>query len=352
VTRPLQYAGRGLYSAVHLSVLPALLDLESSTALHVNWLAKAPLVEERVPMWTHRWYNPDGSLSLQVEKCGTPAADGSTDYLLTIPGQCDFHLNPVAGTVAIDAHEDIAPNTLEHWLIDQALPRLLAQQGHSVAHASLVRIDTHTALFLGRSGWGKSTLAGLLHRRGHTALCDDCALLELRDGLVWATPAYPGIRLFEDSVEHAIDDSAVLAQVAAYSDKQRVIDLSLDRSLHGPQPLTAIYLLSDPTHASDAITIEPLTRAGACMALVEHSFRLDPTDHESTVQILRQASAYAHAVPAFTLCYPHDFTRKDDQIRLLLDHFRNLAGQTECAVSMSKVASHSRLTCGAVPAIK
>lgn len=266
--------------------------------------------------WLHEWRNPDDSVSLQLARLPTPSS-----YLLRAPGFCDFHIDTDASTILIDPIDGLDPHTLEHLLIDQALPRLLAGQGQLMVHASLVRIGTQAALFLGRSGWGKSTLAGLLHHRGHVALCDDCAQLELRDSRAWATPSYPGLRLFQDSIDQAFPSAPEATPVSSYSSKQRVIGLSLQPEWLEPQPIQAIYLLDNPEHASETHTIEPMTPAAICMALVEHSFCLDPTDSARTIHLLRQAAALSRQVPAWTLHYPRDFSRQDEFIRLLLEHF-------------------------------
>lgn len=279
-------------------------------------------VHQEATDWRHQWRDPDGGLSLQVALIpgGTDLADR---YLLSVPDQCDFLLDPQAGHIAIGSCDHLSTHTLEHLLIDQALPRLLAGQGHLMVHASLVKVNDRAVLFLGRSGWGKSTLAGLLHRHGHAALSDDCALLAIDDDLAWATPAYPGLRLYEDSIEQAFEGTADLKPVADYTDKQRVISFSLPTELLAPQLLHAVYLLCDPAHADGPPAIDVLTPAAACMALVEHSFRLDPASQADTVRLLQQAAAITLKVPAYSLCYQHDFDSQDDLINLVSNHIRH-----------------------------
>ena len=242
-------------------------------------------------------------------------------HLLRAPGHCDFILDVASGTIAVDALPGLADNTLEHLLLDQAMPRLLAGMGHLVVHASIVRLRHRAIAFVGRSGWGKSTLAALFHRRGHPALCDDCALLEHRDGQVFATPSYPGLRLFSDSIDQALDSAMPSGPVSDYSDKQRIIGLDLPSNLAGPQPLAAICLLEDPKCCGDTISMEPIAPTAACMAVIEHGFRLDPTDAVGTVRQLASASAIAQAVPAFLLRHPRDFARQEELIALLLERF-------------------------------
>lgn len=278
--------------------------------------------------WRHTWHDDGDDVSLQVALVPATADHPSARYFLRAPGQADFLLDPPAVRIAVDAEPGLADNTLEHLLLDQAIPRLLAGRGHLVVHASLVHAGQHTVAFLGRSGWGKSTLAALLHNRGIPALCDDCALLELRDTRVFATPSYPGLRLYADSIAQAPKIAPGVGPVSDYTDKQRIIGLALDPALLEPQPLAALYLLDDPQNAVKTAHIEPISTAAACMALIEHGFRLDPTDPVRTMRQLGQAGAVAKAVPAFLLRHPRDFARQEALIALLLAHFDSI-GHTQ-----------------------
>ncbi|MBZ0087678.1 MAG: hypothetical protein K8F33_06235 [Thermomonas sp.] len=280
------------------------------------------------PRWRHVWHDDDGSISLKVATVDPTPEHSTPRYLLRAPGQADFLLDPPAACITVDAEPGLADNTLEHLLLDQAIPRLLAGRGHLVVHASLVHAGQHTVAFLGRSGWGKSTLAALLHSRGLPALCDDCAMLELGDNRVSATPSYPGLRLYADSIAQAPGIAPGVGPVSDYTDKQRIIELALDPALLEPQPLAALYLLDDPENAVATAQIEPISAAAACMALIEHGFRLDPTDPVRTTRQLGQASAAAQAVPAFLLRHPRDFARQEALIALLLAHFDSI-GHTQ-----------------------
>lgn len=315
-----RYAGYSVESVVPLAALPACGGMTCETPQIVVALADLAPRDSRNPHWLHEWRNPDESVSLQLAGMSAPSG-----YLLRAPKACDFHIDIDAATIEIAPADGLDPHTLEHLLIDQALPRLLSGRGHLMVHASLARIGTQAALFLGRSGWGKSTLAGLLHRRCHPALCDDCVRLELRNGRAWATPSYPGLRLYQDSIDQTFESAPEASPVSGYSNKQRVIGLQLKPEWLEAQPLRAIYLLGNPGHANGTTSITPLTAAEACMAMVEHSFRLDPTDRVQTAQLLRKFAAVATSIPAWNLCYPHDFDRQDEVVRMVLDHFDKTA---------------------------
>jgi hypothetical protein len=314
--------------------------------------------------WLHQWREDDGTSNLAL----TSAEHG---YLLRFFGLCDFHIDAQLGDVVVEPLAGVSHETIEHLLIDQVLPRVLAHQGALVAHASVVRLATpsatdRTVLFLGRSGWGKSTLAGLLQQRGHVPLSDDCALLEVDAAGVRATPTYPSLRLYADSIGHAFGPAPATAPVADYTSKRRVMLAHDPAGLpqgaeaagtpHG-QRIHAVYLIQDPnarhpqaqgtqagdTHvertqvestrddstASTGVSIKPMALATGCIALIEHSFRLDVTERTASAAQFRQCAAVLRAVPAFSLQYPRDFSRSGELTAAIEAHVAGLGTTME-----------------------
>ena len=319
-----RYAGYRVVSGVRLLALPEFDVNGPSEPLRIARIFLNPPAHTVLsPFWRHVWHDGD-SVSLQVAALDPTPEHPTGRYLLRAPEQANFILDPSAASIAIDAADELADNTLEHLLLDQAIPRLLAGRGHLVVHASIVQLRHRAIAFVGHSGWGKSTLAAFLHQRGFPALCDDCALLDRRGDMTYATPSYPGLRLFADSIDQALGSAPGAGPVSDYTDKQRIIGLALDPRLLQPQPLAALYLLDAPGNAAAQAHIEPISTAAACMALIEHGFRLDPTDPMRTKRQLEQAGAVAQAVPAFQLRHPRDFAQQAALIDLLLAHFDTL----------------------------
>lgn len=265
--------------------------------------------------WRHHWRDGD-EIVLSL------ASDGG-DYWLRAPGIADFlvQLQPCRILVAPDPSAD--DSTLEHILVDQVLPRVLAQHGELMVHASALAIGGRNALFTGPSGWGKSTLAGLLQRQGHAMLSDDCVQLVPDGERFNAVPTYPSLRLYADSLDELFPGLGNTAPVASYSEKRRV-------PLHAVQesdvsyPVDALYMLGDPDVAGDAVSITPLGPAETCQALLRHSFRLDLADRAANAHQFGLCGAVTRAVPAFRLDYPRDFTRSDELVRHLTHHLATL----------------------------
>ncbi len=269
-----------------------------------------------VGAWQHHWIERTGQNSLSL------AIEGS-NHRLRFHGQCDFLIDAAAGSIRAEPAHGLTPETLEHLLVDQVLPRVLAHWGELVTHASVVDSGSATCVFLGHSGWGKSTLASLLRSAGHRLLSDDCALLRSTGAAVHALETYPSLRMYEDSIGQTIRGGVDVSTVATYTDKLRVTIEHLPGLLASP-PIRAIYLLNDPSSEETGHSITAMAPMEACMALIEHSFRLDVTKARHTRLLLSQAASVQRLVPVFHLRFPRDYQRSAQLLDLLQQHFEAL----------------------------
>ena len=289
---------------------------EGAPGLPITVVQGTAGIPDELP-WQHHWLDGDQALLSLARQDG--------DYWLRVPGYADFRirLQPCSVQV-VPLGVTLDPVTLEHLLVDQILPRVLAQHGASLVHASAVRIGARQVLFAAPSGWGKSTLAGLLHRAGYRVLSDDCVqLVSCEDGRIGVIPTYPSLRLNTDSLDALFPDQGQTAPVAHYTDKRRV-PMPAPPDLARPLPVDAIYLLGEPAQDDAAPRIQPTSPAAVCLALIRHSFRLDLGDRIASAAQLRQCGAIASAVPGFELHYPRDHARGGELIEALLAHLAAL----------------------------
>ncbi len=297
-----------------LPTLPLVTEPHASPLIDLDW------VDASVPddaIWLYHWIDGDEVL--------LSLAQQSDGYWLRVPDYADFLVQLRPCTVLISPEgRSLDTATLEHLLVDQILPRVLAQLGGTLVHASTVRIGQRHVLFLGPSGWGKSTLAGLLHQRGHQVLSDDCVqIVAAPDGRFRAIPTYPSLRLNADSLEAVFPDQVDTAPVASYSNKRR-IPMPAMQGANEMAMIDAIYLLGDPTEADESVRISPISPAAICLALIKHSFRLDLADRVASARQLQQCSDIARAIPGFRLDYPRDHSRHASLLGTLLDHIATL----------------------------
>lgn len=232
-------------------------------------------------------------------------------FFLNFANIAQFEIKYSSSEIVVRPFDDDVPNnTIEHLLVDQVWPRILAHDGDLVLHASGVANNQGAILFVGRSGQGKSTLAASLHQRGLPLIGDDAVLISKRDGEARCRAVYRSLRLFEDSIEKLFDSSIFHSDVAEYTDKQNVYFPPLAAGDEDHR-VRAIFLLnSEDGHADARVT--PASPSDACMRFVEHSFWLDPTDMRLTAQKLKLASALANSVPVFQLTYPRDYAKLDE----------------------------------------
>jgi hypothetical protein len=285
--------------------------------------AHRPMRPRAVRQWRYQWREDSGHMVLGLALAGS-------EYLLRVPRTCDFAISGDAARIGVRPHRPITPEALEHLLADQVLPRCLAHRGELVVHAGGIAFGHDIALFVGESGRGKSTLAGLFLRAGRTVLSDDCLMLRPTPAAVRVLPSYPSLRLRRDSIDALFPGAAASGDLPRYSDKRR---LSVpDRS---PQAaacrVAAVYFLGDPAAGHDDCMIEPLTPASACIRLMEQSFQLDVLDREAVRRLLGRAGEVVARVPSFALDFPRDFSRSAALVARIEQHFIGVASQSRPA---------------------
>jgi len=243
-------------------------------------------------------------------------------YLIRFPRQCDFVVSADATRIDVRPHGRLAAETLEHLLADQVIPRCLAQRGELVVHASGVALGRNIALFVGESGRGKSTLAGLFLRAGRKILTDDSLLLRPAPDAVRARATYAGLRLNPDSADALFPDAAVIEDPPSYSDKRRftVPDAGADAAGRA----SALYFLGDECAEPDHCRIERLPPGAACIRLMEQSFQLDVLDRDAVGRLLGRAGEIVTRVPAFTLDYRREFKQSAALLASIERHFASV----------------------------
>ena len=276
-----------------------------------------------LPDWTVRSVGPNSSFSanqetpIWVDEMGSLTlsrindhADG--DYRLRLADQIAVDINFDRRLVKERMHgASVAESTRRHFLVDQVLPRILGQNGELVLHAAALRVNNGAVLLIGQSGSGKSTLSASFDQAGYPLLGDDAVMVSWKDEFACAKAVYPSLRLFPDSIAALCLDGAPSASIAHYSPKLR-LDVPVRHGGEGGAcRILALFVLAAGSPSPD-IGLRTKSIAAACMALVENSFVLDPTDTARAPARLHQASKLAREVPAFDLSFPRAYFRLAD----------------------------------------
>jgi hypothetical protein len=209
---------------------------------------------------------------------------------------------PEIGTFLIESGREIVVepasgvdiSTLSPTILGPVMSVVLRQRGLFVIHASSVSINGQVVAFMGRSGWGKSTLAEAFHQKGYNVLTDDVMALKFDTACPIVVPSFPQFKLCPDaatSLGHNIQNLPSLSPNA--------LKLSYTFS-HGfqqtPLPLHRIYVLGKGTkHA-----IERLQPQQAFVELVRHTRSVSVlVAPDRVISHLRQCTSLVNAV---TIC--------------------------------------------------
>lgn len=265
----------------------------------------------------HDWRLSDGSISLSCFK-----ADDR--YRLRFPGLADFVISEGAVEIFAVPASTTDDTTLRHLLLDQVVPRILGHQGRLILHAAGVSLQEGRAIALaGETGWGKSTLAAALEQNGAGILSDDCLLLELSDGSVEATPAYPGMRLLPESLAALYPEQAEHSPLAQYTTKRRMpLERQAFESGICSMPLDALFLLSNPESKGGAreISIGHAGGRAALIRLVSSLFVLDVRDRQRMSRAFERCGDLLRSgLPVFTLAYPRRHERLAEVCRAVMN---------------------------------
>ena len=261
---------------------------------------------DQIPRWFMSLTRPTGEQWLACAK--EPGG-----YRLRFPQLADFLVSADGREIVCEAMPGIPLVTTRHLLLDQVIPLVLNLRGHEALHATAVLTPDGMCAFIGPTGAGKSTLAASFLFSGCPVLSDDCLVLEDSHGAILATPAYPGIRLWDDALVALGDDAPPLQPVAHYSLKRRVGTGGKGTFPLTREPLARIYDLGQPYESIDRrrngqAPIEGMTLRDQFMTLVASLFRLDISDRSMLARQFDFAEKVVSRVPIRRLHLPLGFS--------------------------------------------
>jgi hypothetical protein len=257
--------------------------------------------------WFMSWTLPTGELWLSCAK-------ETHGYRLRFPEIADFLVDSEGREIVCEAGPETPPATLRHLLLDQVLPLVLNLRGRQALHATAVLTPHGVCAFAGPAGAGKSTLAASFLLAGYPVLSDDCLVLEEDDKTILATPAYPGLRLWNDTLEALGEDLRLSLPVAHYTSKQRVFALDHCGAFpFNPHPVARIYCLERPAEMEGANglhnpIIEDLSHRDGFMKLITSTFHLDIADRTMLVRQFHFFERVVSHVPIRRLRVPSTFS--------------------------------------------
>jgi hypothetical protein len=252
------------------------------------------------------------SKTLPDEEPWLSSAKTERGYLLRFHKLADFSVDAEGREIVGVPEGDTSPATLRHLLLDNVLPLALTLQGHDTLHATAVLTRHGVCAFIGPSGAGKSTLAASFLFADYPVLSDDCLILRQDRGQILATPAYPGVRLWNDALDAFGVDHSLSLPVAHYASKRRpVVQNHPDHFPTTEQPVVRIYSLMRQTEEEQGEGTEPqiehLSPRSGFAELLESTFMLDRTDRTMWLRQFHFLNRLASHVPVKRLHIPNEF---------------------------------------------
>lgn len=266
--------------------------------------------------WFRSWERDDGTVAFR-------AAHGPAGRYLVDFGVARFEIDAAGAEIRAWSADDADHGLADVLLVDQVIPRVLAQRHELVFHGSAVEVAGVAIAFLGPSGRGKSTLAAHLGARGHPVLSDDCLRfewVESDDGArLIVHPAYPAVRLWPDALKQVAPDARDLPPAGSDPRKRRLADPAEIAFATRPYPVGRVLFLAPPASAaSDGPRIEPLAGAAVMGELVGCQFLLDHTDEAEVRASFETAALLGRTTPCARLHMPRDLDRLDQHAEELL----------------------------------
>jgi hypothetical protein len=199
----------------------------------------------------------------------------------------------------------IPEESFHAYLLGAALSFSLIQLVFDPLHATAVAADGSAFGFLGRSGDGKSTLAGAFLQTGYPIVTDDLLVLKKDPEGFSAYPGFPRIKLYPKAARFFIDGQVEGTRMNPFTHKL-VIPLKHQQTHQTVVPLKTLYVLHHPSPgAGDGrITIRRLSPRRALLALLKHCFNDWVNEPARLSHMLQLYSEIASRVPVKRISYP------------------------------------------------
>jgi hypothetical protein len=255
--------------------------------------------------WFHQWSFKETGDNEESKVPWVDLGRLPAGYLLRFKSYGDFVLSKDTEEIECYPLPGTSRATVRHLLLDLVIPLVLSRRAHIVLHASAVLTQQGVIAFAGRSGDGKSTIAGSFARDGFPVLADDFLVLRRVRAEWMAIPSYPGIRLWPDAINALLPGVVQTGEVADYTAKRRVGNTKRN-FLHAsaPAPLRRLYFLANDV---GKVWLEKLSRGQAMIKLVEFSYNLDIRDVTFLRAQFDTVGRFSEDVAVHAIHYPREF---------------------------------------------
>ena len=160
-----------------------------------------------------------------------------------------------------------APGDISAFISGTVLGALMHQRRMLPIHASTVIYNEKCLVFAGISGSGKSTLAATVIRAGGSLVADDISVIDFSGDKPAVCPAFPMIRIWEDSLRHL---DIPFQDFEPVRGELRKFYMPVSRFHRSPTPIHRIFILA--THNKELQEIKELRGVDKFRVLKKHTY--------------------------------------------------------------------------------
>ncbi len=230
------------------------------------------------------------------------------EFLYRIPDIANYYIRN-GNEICIEA---ISSNSTEVLLFfySIALAAVLFQRNLIPFHASGVKINENQIILMPASSrTGKSTTALFLEKLGYPIFSDDTVLLEVIDGKCYATPSYPIMRLWQNTIDQSeqvdIEDGYELRPGLS----KFGISIS-EQFTHDKMEVAALVFLNNQT---EEFKIESLKTKEVFCHLVNNVYRKQwVAEMKKQISEFQLVSAISQCVPGYLANRPKSTATFDE----------------------------------------
>ena len=222
----------------------------------------------------------------------------------------EFVISADGRSVASRPLAEASWEAFETYLLGQVLSYSLIKLGIEPLHATVLVVDGEAVVFIGDTGYGKSSLAAAFLQAGDSLLTDDLLVIKQNGESFLAYPGPPRIKLFPEVAQAFLGRTAAGAPMNPYT-RKLVIPLGAGQSWRTPTPIRAIYVLGQPAAESRSSRIVIVNRPQfqAFLDLISNTYNTDVTHPRRLAQQFAVAAKISASIPFKSLTYPPDLSQ-------------------------------------------
>ena len=189
-----------------------------------------------------------------------------TEFLLNVDQVARYHVRN-GREIVVQKLGNASPVDVSAFISGSVFGALMHQRHMLPIHASTVLFMGKCLVFAGISGSGKSTLAASLVRDGAMLVADDISVIDFTGDRPAVCPAFPTIKIWEDSLKHLDIPLQGLEPVRGELRKFYLPVPRFDRSL---TPIYRIFVIA--THNRENMEAKDLQGVDKFRVLKKHTY--------------------------------------------------------------------------------